>query len=52
MNQEPPFAVEVTDYEIMRATSKDGKTIFVVEMQMFNWTIKEYTEPIFWRTQW
>lgn len=51
MNQ-PPFELEPSDYEVMRATDKDGTTIFVLDQQLFNWSIKRYTHPYSWNTQW
>ena len=51
MNQ-PPFELEPSEFEIMRMNDKNGMTILVVEQQLFNWTIKRYTESMFWNTQW
>lgn len=47
-----PFELEKTEVEIYRQVSPDGKTIFVIERQIFNWTIKRYTDSWSWNTQW
>lgn len=47
-----PFELEATEFEIHRQVSKDGKSIFVIEKQLFNWTIKRYTDKFSWNTQW
>ena len=47
-----PFEVPLSPHEITRFPGKDGQSVLVVETQLFNWTIKRYSEPLSWDIQW
>ncbi len=51
-NQTPPFHVPETEAEIYRVVDKDGRTVLVINQQLFNVALQRYTEPLFYRTQW
>lgn len=47
-----PFELEATEVECYRKVSKDGKSIFVIDRQIFNWSIKHYTDEYSWNINW
>ncbi|HPC91829.1 MAG TPA: hypothetical protein P5317_07765 [Myxococcota bacterium] len=47
-----PFDVPTHQYMMYRIPDKDGKTVIVVEWQLFNIAVRRYVEPLYWSHQW